>query len=507
MRPILVIRAVAVLLVGLFVCYCLPIAAFPFDIDPSDGDFLGMANRILAGKTLYGDWWKGDMTLPYPPLYFYMLAAGARLGSDAVVFARTFNLAVILASLVLVVCITYSWVSSFQERKASPEVIALMACILALTNPSMLSGLLILRPDALLAMLTVLQVFVLARWPKKTLITAIVAILAVFTKQVGIAVFVSTLAYYLFPGRKGGDRGLWRRFLIVFSALAVALTALFEGLNHGLFLKAVFFAPSQAFSGHFLSWSQVWQNVLPPWGIQLFVVTGFAVFAIHAFRTKILPVALIFLFTLGVSVVASRNMGSDAFYLVPSWFVGCILASVGVGEACLRIAAFLKPGAAKYAYPILFGLVCMSAIAMSLGLLLMKQTTDYEGVAVVIQGSQASISERVKKEPAAKWMAARSATVLTRLGVTLDQEWCAGVIAAFSGGAITAEPIVRRMAAGEYGYILLSPPICRFGSPYDPVLRACFKKVEDVAVSAFAEVTPGAVLQYDGALETCHKLE
>ncbi|MBI4679605.1 MAG: hypothetical protein HY748_18700 [Elusimicrobia bacterium] len=478
---------------------CLPIAAFPFDWEPTDGDVLSQVNRLIKGLPLYTDWPAGDILLPYPPLYYGLVAAGAKLGADPVLFGRGVN----LVMLVVVFLLGMLALSEPRGRGFRPSWAALLFPAMFALNWRSLEEAVYLRADALLLILQAALAALLVCAPHRTVALGALAGLIPFAKQFGVGASLGAALCLADLARRArrGAAGL-PAFLLASAGCALAVIMLFEALNHGRFLRVALFHPARVFAGDMLSWGQLWHIMreyywTKPWVIALAAV------GIAAHRGgRLRPLLFLLAADGAVSFLAARNIGGTYAYLWFHWFLVCVFAALGVEAAAGRLAA-LSPDRHRgraFAAALAAVLLCCVPYEAEVLSFRLRSTAGLWRAAAAHQGL---IGRLVREYPGAKWIATRHATALGREGVVLDQDWCTMELAFAGPARFDPAPLARRLARGEYRFAQVAESQCGFDQPLTPVLKDCFSPIARSSVVSLGSVYPALILRYDPSMNAC----
>ena len=234
----------AVLYLGL----ALQRATYPFELEWMEGGSLEHLMRVLRGQPLYVRPSIEFVPFPYPPFYYYLAAAVSKLTGPGFLPLRIISLAASLAT---------AWiVYLFVRRETGRGVLGVIAAGIFLgTWPA--SGLYfdVARLDSLFTflLLACLYRFRFARGRWDLALAAVLAWLAVMTKQTGVVV-VAPLALWCAwsdwkaHGRDWGRIREWDRLLafgLVLAALVGASTGLLNGILDEHFLLHVVGAQQQ----------------------------------------------------------------------------------------------------------------------------------------------------------------------------------------------------------------------------------------------------------------------
>jgi hypothetical protein len=222
-------------LVGLVVCVAVtaPIAAYlwvalhrvgyPFELDWMEGGSVELAARVVAGHSLYAAPSIGFVGWTYPPLYYWIAAAVAKLTGVGFLPLRLVSLAASLVSMA-----TLAWIVTREtgDRIAGLVAAGLFAATFEISGAWFDTG----RVDSLFLALTLLAVAGgrWARGPRGGIALGMLAFLACFTKQTALLALLPALAYLAVTRRRVGVPALLT-LLVLLLVSTVALDASTDG--------------------------------------------------------------------------------------------------------------------------------------------------------------------------------------------------------------------------------------------------------------------------------------
>ncbi len=248
------VAVLAVLLLARFLVHAATLAGYPWDWDPSEGQAIDGAMRLLdAPGTYFSTTAAAPTSQPYPPLFSILCLPGVAAFGASLAVARIVACAATVALLVAVVILA---------RRAGPPWLALAAAAVVVVDESRSFWLVLARVDSLLVALLVWATVVamprtLARHgdvldPRRALVGAALLTLAAFAKQTAVLHALPLLAAWLVVDPRSALR--------LGAALGVA-GALSAALLVAVWGDAVV-AGQAALAGHPWKAAQVTSNVL-----------------------------------------------------------------------------------------------------------------------------------------------------------------------------------------------------------------------------------------------------
>ena len=417
--------ALAVILLAttmLFLRQLWPFVAYPYEVDPTDGDMLNAATRWRLGRPIYGDWRVGDVTLPYTPLFLGILVVSQALGVDPMVFFRHVNVGLFLAMLALVV-----WIAGRGTRDSGSRwnpVQGLLAGIFLLSAWRPYLWMMPVHPGMLAAFFGVATCALLVVRPHASVLVATLGVLATLSKQSAIVVPAASLLYYAMWDRTG-----LKRYLLVLAAVFSLSVLYFEIQSRGQFLRGTFIYPTLALSGSWLQWRHVLTTASAFYSRLLWLVPLIVVGLIGAFRSPSRPLALVFSMDVLLEISITRNVGGSPSYLWFHFALAAGLAATGwwrlVSLAGFRLRRF--SGAAVPAA--LSALLATAWFAGDGSTLAALPLPDLASAGRVSESHERVIREMVAAYPGERWIATRSSLALVKAGIVLDQEYATVAIA------------------------------------------------------------------------------
>jgi hypothetical protein len=492
----LVLAGLLVAWAGVFAYQLLPFVRYPFEADPSDGDMLNALLRGLGGEPIYGDWRTGTVTLLYPPLFLGVLALARALGQDPIVFFRGANLACFLASLVLVVVVA-SKDGDGRGRTAESGILAGLFLLAAWEPYFWLAP---VHPAALLLVISLLTCTLLAHRPSATIGLALLCSLAVLAKQSGIGLLLGVLCHLAFS-----DRRRLPRFLLASVLLLGLAAAAFELQSRGQFLRSVLIYPSRVFTGAWVSWDHAFQIAAGYYGPRLWMLPLIGVGLMAARRTRMLPLAVVFVVDAATSLILARSVAGSPSYLWFHYALACILAAQGFAWLWQQAAVRLRWLADRRVLSLLglvLGGLCVATDGRDL---LDWPRRDLSRATEVSRQHAALVTGLIAAHPGEKWLATRSSLAVVRAGAVLDQEYATFSIAWTHANLVDRAAVRRRVATGEYGFAQLAPTALTF-DPLADVFAACFAPVARSTLVFMGRPAPATLLRYDGTRTRCRDL-
>jgi len=172
--------------------------AWPLALEPVENACLQEVRRILAGRALYAEPSLGYVPLVYPPLYFHLSAAVARLLGDGFLPLRLLSAACSVGSFVLV----FAFV---RRETASPLAAFLSVGLFAATFRAAGTFFDLARVDALSLFLLLAATYLLrfSRGAISDVAGGVVFSAAVLAKQAALGVVAPLVAHAIVTKRKG----------------------------------------------------------------------------------------------------------------------------------------------------------------------------------------------------------------------------------------------------------------------------------------------------------------
>lgn len=299
-------------LAGLALCVVFIIAGvqtvgLAWPVTHPEGAFVATILRVRDGEPLYQNFHQfPHLIAPYPPMQPVVSGLLSRLFGlsvlESVTLARSLTLAASVASALLVGLVA-------RQCGAAPMA-ALAGATLFLPLPFLDEWGFSTRPDLPALALSLVALLLLARYPDRPWLAALVAALAFFTKQTAVAMPVAGVCWLALTGR-------WRGALVFCVAwgvvVGVALGAL-ELLTGGAYLLNTLLAhlntPKNGMDLATRDLMPLFSDAWPAFGLLL----GSLALAVRDRRVW-LPLLYTAVAT-GLALVTLRNTGSDMNYLI-----------------------------------------------------------------------------------------------------------------------------------------------------------------------------------------------
>jgi hypothetical protein len=312
---------VGVGLSGLFVTSALRSVGLAWPVTHPEGVTISAILRVRDGQPLYQDFRRYPYVItPYAPLQPVLAGLASRLlhltALETIGLTRSLTLAASLTATVLI------WLVAW--RSGASRLAALAGASLFLALPFLDEWGFAARPDLPALALSLLAMLFLLLRPGQVWLAALVAVLALFTKQTAVALPAAAMIWLLL-GRR------WRA-AAVFAAIGIGVTAVVLGLleliTGGTYALNTVLAQAMTPRNGF---DMASRDLLPlfadgwlPVGLAALAVAGLA------FRRERSLPALYLLTSVAIALVALRNTGSDVNYLIEPSAAACILASVTI---------------------------------------------------------------------------------------------------------------------------------------------------------------------------------
>ncbi len=213
---------VGLVAIGAYLLVALRRLDYPFSLEQLEGNSLVEVHRILAGQALYPAPSAGYVPDGYPPLYFYVSAAVARVFGASYLTLRLVSLASSLACFALLARLVQRETGSIAAGTGA-------AGVFAATYFAAGDWLDIGRVDSLFLALSIGGLYAV-RWMRGTpgaIAAGTLLAAAALTKQTGLAELVAVPAVLLFGPRRGLARvaALTGLTVVCLSTLALRLTS------------------------------------------------------------------------------------------------------------------------------------------------------------------------------------------------------------------------------------------------------------------------------------------
>jgi|GEM_PF-6544174 len=304
-----------------FLLEATPFLFLKYDNDPTDGDMLGVVNRLKNNLPIYGDWKKGNLYSLYPPVFFYFVYYFNFFFINPLIFGRISSLFFIFFTIGIIFLIIFK-----LKQKENPLFVSVLFSGITLALPFFNMSYLAIRSDSLMLFFYFLGLYFLIFKNHKQYMVAFFCVCCVLSKQQGASLLIGSTIFYFLKDLKSAIKFILY-FLIIFFLIIIPL----EFNNSWNVVKTLFFYPFFAFSGKFLKlehsfslFREVYSNLWFKF-FSLSAVVG--VFSL--WKTKYKPVIVCYLLDFFLVVYTSRNEGGGVSYLWPHIFLTIILG----GEA------------------------------------------------------------------------------------------------------------------------------------------------------------------------------
>jgi hypothetical protein len=313
------VQGVAALLglavIGAYLAIAMARLTYPFTLEILESNSLVEVHRILVGQPLYAAPSVSYVPDGYPPLYFGISAALARVVGESYLPLRLVSLVSSLA------CFTIA-ARLVQRETGSVSAGVAAAGVLVATYFADRTWFDVARVDSLFLALSVAALYA-ARWTRRTRGAVAVGLLlgaALLTKQTALAEGVAVLAVMV----AGPHRRLGVTAALTYGAVLGASTLVLGLTSHGWYLYYVFEQMSQ----HMLSYAEVVQY----WTRYLLPTLGLAgcAMVIGARRTPLVLVAGCAALVVE-SCAAVAHTGANVNDLLPAYLVVALLAGLAMG--------------------------------------------------------------------------------------------------------------------------------------------------------------------------------
>jgi hypothetical protein len=187
--------------------------------------------RWAEGHPLYQDYRQAPYLItPFPPVWYAVLAAGARLGFSDVTRLTFFGRIVSLVGLFGMLCIGYL----YNRRLGFPHLLCLLTPLFYLAFPLLLPWAVTARPDLLAFFFGVISLYLVAFRVDATSVlgAGIIAALAFLTRHNAVAVPAAVVVWLVWRRR-------WKHVIAFSTAWWLTVTATlitFQIITHGAFL-------------------------------------------------------------------------------------------------------------------------------------------------------------------------------------------------------------------------------------------------------------------------------
>jgi len=492
-----------------FVALNTPYLRWPYDFDPSDGDFFNFALRSLKGKSFYGDFRNGQILCLYQPLYIYWLKLllWLDLGANTVPVARIANLAAVSGGF---------GVSALMLRRLMPDRPEWAFMSLVVWTGSIYcigSVALFVRPDPFMHLFLMLGYYHLVFHPQKYFVVLIFALAGFLAKQGGASLFVSAGLVYALQSRV-----LLKRVVLVGTALVVGSLLILNYLHDGNYIHSTLIFPGTLFNTshmRFLARYFDWYYDVIPWVLPLCLIPIYeSVLAnesgwIRRGRPEQPRLVVALLVETASLAWFGRNWGGGPSYAWTQWALAIVLAFIGLERlTALVTKRMASPGAFQQA---LRYVVAAAALALVVrghwpswqGLLQLRQSfLDADASLAQANEHDRVLGSLLHEYPERRWLSERNTMPFVRRNVDLDIEGCTPLFFETSGTPYYAR-FLKRLTTGEYDFVQRS-----FGlNGVDRILDACYRPHTDTVAALGPGRTPIRILLYDGKRAACKRLQ
>jgi hypothetical protein len=310
-----------------YVLVALQRLAYPFDLEWMEGSMVHHVSRVLDGKPVYAPPTLDYIPFLYPPLYYYVSAAAARLTGLTFLPLRLVSLTSSLVMFWLVYRLT---ARDSGSRYAGALAVGLFAATYRIGG----AWFDLARNDSLFLALVLAAIYLIrfreswAGWASAGLLIA----LAALTKQTALIMAPSLLLYVAIVD--------WRKALALILVFALALGAAtwtFNAGSHGWYVYYVFRLPSrigQAAAERAPFWTHDIFTTLPVASV-LAAATLIAVRPWRDRRSAFWP--LVALSALGAAWVSRLHSGAYENVLIPAYLCLAVLAGLAGRQIPRRV--------------------------------------------------------------------------------------------------------------------------------------------------------------------------
>lgn len=238
---------------------------YPFELDWMEGGSVELAARVAGGHSLYVAPSLAFVGWTYPPLYYFVAAAVAKLTGVGFLPLRLLSFAASLVSMA-----TLAWIVTREsgDRVAGLVAAGLFAATFRISGAWFDTG----RVDSLFLALTLLVVAwsPWARGVRGGIGIGVLAFLAVFTKQTALLALAPVLVYLLITRRRVGVPAL-----LTLLALLLFSTAVLDASTDEWYRYYVFSELAGQPVAHQL-WVGFWVNDIlrPQWPLVILLLAG-----------------------------------------------------------------------------------------------------------------------------------------------------------------------------------------------------------------------------------------
>jgi hypothetical protein len=342
-----------------FVLAALRSVSLAWPITHPEGATIAAMLRVRDGEALYHNFLQFPYVLtPYPPIQPVVVGLLSRLLGLSVLetagLARYLTLAASLATTLLI------WLIS--RRLSVGRLAALAGAGLLLPLPFLDEWGFAARPDVPAVALSLAAMLLLIWQPRRPWLAAIVAVLALFTKQTSVALPAAATLWLLLEGR-------WRAaatFAGLWVALVAAAAGLLEAITGGTFILntvlAHVYTPKNGFDFAIRDIQPLFQDGWLPVGLAI-LSAGLAVPVADVRRRAALPLLYVAAST-GLALYSLRNTGGDVNYLIEPAAAACVPAALAIDWLWRREHGLERGSFAVLAWARPFGAVVLAVTAI-----------------------------------------------------------------------------------------------------------------------------------------------
>ncbi len=217
---------------AIYIYYSISLLKYPYEWEPAEGSKILYAQRLIEGKPVY----KSNRTFPmlgncYPPVYTIAVAPFVAVGGPYLVWGRLVS---VLA--ILIMC----WLIYKIARETTGSVcLGIIAICCFVFVPIISSWYSLARMDSLCAMFILICAYILFKYRDSAIaviVSAVFAVLALYTKQTAMFT-VGTVTLFLLFKKRFRDFFL---FLSVATVLSILFFLVLQWITGGWFYKNVF---------------------------------------------------------------------------------------------------------------------------------------------------------------------------------------------------------------------------------------------------------------------------
>lgn len=329
-------RQPGALLMRLLVCAAVaaPIAAYlwvalhrvgyPFELDWMEGGSVELTARVAAGHSIYATPSLGFVGWTYPPLYYWIAAAVAKLIGVGFLPLRLVSLT---ASLVSMATLAWIVIRETGNRIAGLVAAGLFAATFRISGAWFDTG----RVDSMFLALTLLTV-AWGRWARGVrggVALGMLAFLACFTKQTALLALLPALVFVAVTRRRVGIPAL-----LTLLGLALASTTVLDAATHGWYGYYVFSELAHQPWARQV-WLGFWRNDIlhRQWPLAILLLARAVTLSWHARRPPALSSPTMYYAAAAAGLIVSAwvsrlHTGGYANVLMPAYAAIALLAGL-----------------------------------------------------------------------------------------------------------------------------------------------------------------------------------